>query len=128
MATDNNLTSQHSQRDSRIVWFEIPVSDLDRASRYYGRVLGLELTQTQMGPESMAVFPYKHPAISGCLLLVPGHKADGGGVTVYLNADPALDDALKRVGEAGGKVALGKTELPGDMGVFAHMIDSEGNR
>ena len=29
---------------------------------------------------------------------------------------------------AGGKIAVPRTDLPGDMGSFAHIIDSEGNR
>ena len=47
---------------------------------------------------------------------------------VYLGVDPGLDEALERVKRAGGKVALPKTELPEGMGVYAHVIDSEGNR
>jgi len=47
---------------------------------------------------------------------------------IYLNAAPKIDDALARVAKAGGKVVLPKTALPGDMGFYAHMIDSEGNR
>jgi predicted enzyme related to lactoylglutathione lyase len=127
MATET-LTATHTRRDSRVVWFEIPVSDLDRASRFYGQVLGQSLNHCQMSPQSMAVFPYQEPAISGCLLLVPGHQPTATGVTIYLNADPSLDEALRRVNEAGGKVVLEKTALPDGMGVFAHIEDTEGNR
>ena len=49
-------------------------------------------------------------------------------VVTYLNADPSLDAVLARVERAGDKVALPRTELPKDMGCFAHIVDSEGNR
>ena len=86
------------------------------------------LTRFQMGPQSMAIFPYQEPAVSGCLLFAPGHQPTASGVTIYLNADPSLDEALGRVHEAGGKVVLEKTALPEGMGVFAHIEDTEGNR
>jgi uncharacterized protein len=35
---------------------------------------------------------------------------------------------LERVKSAGGKIAVGKTPIAGDRGVFAYIIDSEGNR
>jgi predicted enzyme related to lactoylglutathione lyase len=49
-------------------------------------------------------------------------------VRVYLNADKAgLDTLLARAEAAGGKVTLSPVQLPGDMGRFAHIRDSEGN-
>lgn len=122
------LTEKQIQRQSRVVWFEIPVADLDRASRFYSHVFQTAMRHAQMGSETMAVFPYEAPAISGCLILVPGHKPADNGATVYLNADPSLDAALARVWEAGGRIATPQTALPGDMGVYAVIIDSEGNR
>jgi predicted enzyme related to lactoylglutathione lyase len=50
------------------------------------------------------------------------------GTVIYLAVDDPLDAALARVAQAGGKVAVGRTELPGDMGCYAHIIDTEGNR
>jgi uncharacterized protein len=47
---------------------------------------------------------------------------------VYLNAAPSLDAWLARVPAAGGSIAQPKVTLPDGMGVFAHIIDSEGNR
>jgi hypothetical protein len=57
-----------------------------------------------------------------------GHAPSETGTVIYLDANPKLDDALTRVAEAGGRVVLAKTALPGDMGYFAHVIDTEGNR
>ena len=35
---------------------------------------------------------------------------------------------LARVEAAGGRIASPKVQLPGDMGAFAHIVDTEGNR
>ena len=77
----------------------------------------------------MAVFPYERESgIGGCVVSMETLKPSATGSVVYLYVGKDLDAALERVWNAGGKVALEKTALPGDMGHFAHIIDSEGNR
>ena len=46
---------------------------------------------------------------------------------IYLDCMPSIDAALSRVPQAGGQVATPKTALPGDMGFFAVVRDTEGN-
>jgi len=118
---------QQQQRESRVVWFEIPAADLDRACRFYETVLATSLNRGQFGPETLAVFPYQKPAVSGCLSLSPDHRPAANGTVVYLNADPDLDAALARVSPAGGKVIVPKTALPPGMGHYARIEDTEGN-
>ncbi len=38
-------------------WFEIPVTDLDRAIAFYGAVFDMELKITQMEPNPIVDFP-----------------------------------------------------------------------
>lgn len=110
-------------------WFEIPVQDLARAQRFYETLLGTSLRREQMGESALAVFPYPERATGGCLMAGPGTpEPSASGTLVYLNADPSLDAVLARVERAGGRVATPKVQLPGDMGVFAHVTDTEGNR
>jgi predicted enzyme related to lactoylglutathione lyase len=66
--------------------------------------------------------------VSGCLFSSPDDKPSVYGSRVYLNANPSIDAWLARVEPAGGKVAVGKTPIAGNRGVFAYIIDSEGNR
>jgi uncharacterized protein len=118
---------QQQQRESRVVWFEIPAADMDRACRFYETVLATSLNRGQFGPETLAVFPYEKPAISGCINQVQGQQPSASGTVVYLNADPDLDAALARVAPAGGKVVVPKTALPPGMGFYARIQDTEGN-
>lgn len=120
------MTPKEQQRQSRVVWFEIPALDLDRAVAFYSRILNLELKVEMFGPIKMAVFPYPPNGIGGCITDRGTHQP-GAGPLVFLNADPVLDQVLARLESAGGKLALPKVHLPGDMGVYAHIEDTEGN-
>jgi len=112
-----------------ISWFEIPALDLNRASAFYEQILAVTLNRGDMGPTSLAVFPYdRDNATGGCLMSGPGFKPSAEGAVVYLNADPSLDAVLARIAPAGGAIALPRTELPPGMGAFAHILDTEGNR
>ncbi len=83
----------------------------------------------QQVESALAVFPYADSGVGGCLMAGPGTPAPSAvGTMVYLNAEPSLDAVLARVERAGGRIATPKVQLPGDMGVFAHVTDSEGNR
>ena len=110
-------------------WFEIPAHDLARAQRFYETLLGTTLRREQIGESALAVFPYADSGVGGCLMAGPGTPAPSvNGTLVYLNAAPSLDAVLARVEAAGGHITTPKVQLPGDMGVFAHVTDTEGNR
>ncbi len=109
-------------------WFEIPVADLDRAQAFYETVFACTLQRGEMGGSALAVFPYDRPATGGCLQAGANHSAAAGsGIRVYLDCAPTLDAVLARIGPAGGTIVAPKSALPGNMGVIAHMRDSEGN-
>ena len=110
-------------------WFEIPVLDMDRAQTFYEALLAAPMRREAMGPKTLAMFGYADSSVGGCLLAgadVPAPST--GGTLVYLNAEPSLDAVLARVHAAGGSIATPKQRLPGDMGCFAHITDTEGNR
>jgi uncharacterized protein len=110
-------------------WFEIPVLDMARASRCYGTLLGIELRAEQMGPQQLAVFPYADGATGGCLLAGPQvPQPSQNGCVVYLNAGEVLATVVARIEAAGATLLTPRVDLPGDMGAFVHIVDSEGNR
>jgi len=117
-----------SSRPSRVVWFEIPSSNLDRAIAFYANILDEPIKREMFGPDPIAVFPYERPAISGCLVESIDGQPTRDGVLVYLNCDGKLDEVLARVPAAGGAIAEPKTALPPGMGFGAKIVDSEGNR
>lgn len=120
--------AQHTQHHA-VNWFEIPVKDLTRAQQFYEQLLDTRLHRETIGEHQLAVFPYDDGAVGGCLLAGTGTPEPSTvGAMVYLNAKPSLDAALARAERAGGRITTPKVTLPGDMGVFAHVTDTEGNR
>jgi len=112
-------------------WFEIPVSNLDRAQAFYEALLAQPLRREAMGPSTLAVFPYQAPeGVGGALIAGSDLRPAGQGSLVYLNLVQAtpLAEVLARVAPAGGQVAMPLTALPEGMGLIAHLIDTEGNR
>ncbi len=114
-----------------INWFEIPVTDMARAIKFYQTLTGRAVRREEFGPpgEEMAVFETSDSeGVSGALLYSPNAQPATQGTLVYLNAGPSVQACLDRVGAAGGSIVIGKTALPPGMGYFAHIIDSEGNK
>jgi uncharacterized protein len=109
-----------------ITWFEIPASDIDRAQRFYERVLGHAMQREQIGNSTLAVFAHADGGATGCLQR--GDGVDPQGCCVYLDANPSLDAALARAEALGGRVVTPRTALPPGMVFFAHVVDCEGNR
>jgi uncharacterized protein len=112
-----------------IDWFEIPVTDMARAQAFYEALLATSMRRESIGGQTLAVFNYAETGVGGCLIAgANAPRPADAGTLVYLNAGASLDAVLARVEAAGGRIATPKVQLPGDMGCFAHVADSEGNR
>ena len=110
-------------------WFEIPVRDLNRASAFYETLLATALRRETIGASQLAVFVCDEHGVGGCLMAGDTTPAPStSGTLVYLNALPSLAAVLARVEAAGGRISTPSVQLPGDMGCFAHITDTEGNR
>ncbi|HTE51581.1 MAG TPA: VOC family protein [Kofleriaceae bacterium] len=110
-----------------INWFEIPVDDLDRATRFYEALLGEKLKRETFAGTPMAIFARASAADAiGALTRQEHRRPSGDGSLVYLNAAGKIDGCLERAAGAGGQVLLGKTEV-GEAGCIALVRDSEGN-
>ena len=110
-----------------VVWFEIPVKDLNRAMKFYSKVMAVELQPMDMGPSKMAFFPFAPGVASGALAESKESAPSEKGTLVYLNGGGDLTIPLKRVEAAGGKILQGKTSI-GEHGFIATFKDTEGNR
>lgn len=113
--------------ENALNWFDIPVSDLDRAMTFYGEILGGTLERYAGNGIEGALFPCTGTAC-GTLLKGEGFTPSHQGSVVYLNGGSDLTTILNRVEGAGGKVLLPKTEIGGGRGSFAYFEDTEGNR
>lgn len=116
--------------ENAILWFEIPVKDMQRARSFYQEILDIELHDFAPNDNlQMALFPSGQNGVGGALcynqeFYEPGHQ----GPLVYLNANPDLEVVLERVGQAKGKVLQPKRQISKEIGYMAIIEDSEGNR
>lgn len=109
-----------------ISWFELPVLDLPRAQRFYEALLGAPLRAEVFAGLDMAIFPYQG-GVGGALVHGERFRPSPDGAVVYLDVGDALDACLGRVGAAGGKVVMPRTDI-GEPGFIAMILDPEGNR
>jgi predicted enzyme related to lactoylglutathione lyase len=108
-------------------WFEIFVTDIDRAVRFYEKVLDVELRRENEDGRPMAIFASAvKDGVGGALVRQRGREPTEGGVLVYLDADRKLDACLERVASAGGAIVMKKTDI-GPPGFIALIRDTEGN-
>jgi predicted enzyme related to lactoylglutathione lyase len=118
---------------SKVVHFEIPADDLDRAKNFYGSVFGWELqTMPMEGGEYTSVkttdvdeqtqLPTEPGAINGGMF-VRDERLTSPVITIDVDG---IDDALKQIEAEGGTTVTPRTAIPG-MGAFAYFKDPEGN-
>jgi predicted enzyme related to lactoylglutathione lyase len=114
-----------------INWFEIPVSDFDRAKKFYETIFDYTMPENQMGPARMGFLLHdmQSGGRGGAIVHFPDfYTPSANGTLVYLNCDPDLQVVLDRVEQAGGKVLNQKTLVAENLGYWALIFDSEGNR
>ncbi len=114
-----------------INWFEIPVTNYERAKQFYSSVLGSEITDHHMPEQNTkyGVFTHKEDknGTGGAIIEAEGQIPSKEGSTIYLNGGDNLSEPLNRVETAGGKILMPKTDI-GQDGFIAQFIDTEGNR
>lgn len=115
-----------------ISWFEIPTTDLDRATRFYETIFSVELAPLDLPNIKMRMFPVEAPdtGVSGALVKTDGFHvpSESHGPLIYLNANPDVQQVLGKVPAAGGIILVPKTLISPEYGYMGVFIDTEGNR
>jgi predicted enzyme related to lactoylglutathione lyase len=111
-----------------VIYFEIPVKDMDRAIKFYKAVFSFEFEKEIIDHNEMALFPFSDDdkGISGALAKGEIYKPTQNGVVIYFRTTD-IDITLELVVANGGKILYPKTSN-GDLGFVAEFEDSEGNR
>jgi predicted enzyme related to lactoylglutathione lyase len=117
----------------KVVHFEIPAEDLDRAKEFYGSVFGWQLQTMPMpgGGEYTSVvttpvdeqsqMPTEAGAINGGLF----QRTEITSPVITIDVE-AIGEALSQVEAGGGTTVTPRTPIPG-MGAYAYFKDPEGN-
>ena len=107
---------------NRVVWAEIPVTDLDKAGAFYAAVLQHPLTRNDAGPNPMMDLPGgEGQSVSGHLY--PGKP--GAAATVHMMVPDSVEEAAERCTAQGGTLAGPVIQIPA--GRFQYAQDPDGN-
>ncbi|UOY06857.1 VOC family protein [Muricauda sp. SCSIO 64092] len=114
--------------ENPVVYFEIPVEDIDRAIKFYTAVFNFSFEKQIIDHNEMALFPFRdgQRGISGALAKGEAYKPAKDGVIVYFKT-PDIESTLELAVKNKGRVLYPKTSI-GELGFVAEFEDSEGNR
>lgn len=114
----------------KVVHFEIPVDDLERAQKFYESVFGWKMDRLP-GMEYLMIgttlvdesyLPKEPGAINGAMMKRQ-HPINFPVITINV---PDIDEAMKNVKKMGGEIVRGKTQV-WTVGYAAYFKDTEGN-
>ncbi len=116
-------------RTIKVGWFEIPVSNMDRAKAFYEQVFDTQIAIHNLDGTIMGWFPGQDASAGapGSLMFHEQYKPSHDGTLVYLICED-LSEELGRVKLAGGIVLQEKTMISPEHGYMGLFQDSEGNR
>ncbi len=115
----------------KVVHFHIPVDDMARAKKFYSKIFGWEIKETGMEKDYQLAtttpvdengMPRETGGINGALYV---REIPEEAPSIVINV-PSIDEYLKKVEKAGGKVAWPKSPV-GDFGLYAQIVDTECN-
>ncbi|HVZ11111.1 MAG TPA: VOC family protein [Candidatus Paceibacterota bacterium] len=117
---------------NRVVHFEIPVDDIERAKKFYAENFGWNLIQSgpefgnyvvvQTGPTDAKGMPQESAFINGGLFK---RSPDAKGPILVIAVDDC-DASVKKIEASGGKLVGEILDIP-TVGRYARVLDSEGN-
>ena len=116
----------------KIVHFEIPVKNADKASKFYNKTFGWQINKVgDVSGNSYFLsktvktddkgMPLEPGAINGALMVDKNINS-----TILVIKVSSIEDYLKKIKNAGGKIVMDKVNV-GNMGLYARFTDTEGN-
>jgi predicted enzyme related to lactoylglutathione lyase len=118
------------EMSGRVVHFEVPFDDGDRARSFYKEIFGWQLqempemgyTMVMSGPSGDRG-PTESGFINGGMMAREGGPAQGPVIVVDVDS---IDATLEKISGQGGSTVSARMPV-GDMGFAAYAKDSEGN-
>ncbi|MCU0331170.1 MAG: VOC family protein [Candidatus Kapabacteria bacterium] len=115
------------QKYNPVVYFEIPVLDVERSIAFYTSVFALDFSRERIDGNDMALFPFEqdYSGISGALAKGTIYRPTKDGVVLYFRTSD-IHETLHRATSNGGSLLYPVTD--NGIGLVAEFEDTEGNR
>lgn len=112
-----------------VTWFEVPVTDMDRAIAFYEAVFQFDIQLVDFDGLKMGWFPNAGSVsgATGSLIQHESYIPSHSGTLIYFSSRDVSQE-LGRVEAAGGKVMREKTQISPEHGYMGVFEDTEGNR
>jgi predicted enzyme related to lactoylglutathione lyase len=122
MQTDTETGSEHRVAP-RIVWFEIPADNIDRAKAFYSELFGWKIANMSGMSDYLQIDTGgSDESLDGGLM---ARRNPEQTITSYILVE-SVSKYAQTVEKLGGKICVPKTEVP-QMGYFAICQDTENN-
>lgn len=110
-----------------VCWFDIYVSNLESAKKFYETVFDIKLTDLppEWGKQSTFPFEEQGPNATGALVEREEISDNGNNTVIYFASEDCLTEQAK-VEKAGGKVIRPKMPI-GEFGFISLFSDLDGN-
>ena len=110
-----------------ICWFDIHVSNLERAKNFYQTVFDIELVNLPIEWGKQATFPFENEGANatGALVEKEDYVVNTNNTVVYFASEDCVTEEA-RVEKAGGKVIRPKMSI-GEFGYISILSDTDGN-
>jgi uncharacterized protein len=113
-----------------VIWFEIWVSDMERARAFYSGLFGWKfspLSEYDAEGNYQEIDAGAEAGVNGALVLQPGRERPGGrGSVLYVHVAD-LEEAAAKAVALGGRLVRERTPIAAGMGSFVLVADTEGN-
>jgi len=109
----------------KIVHFELPAEDPERAKKFYEKVFGWKIVKWEGPVEYWLITTGEEdePGIDGAIM-----RKEDPNMSVYNTIEvPSFDKFKKKIEKNGGEMVTEKMAIPG-IGYFAYFKDPEGNQ
>jgi predicted enzyme related to lactoylglutathione lyase len=105
-------------------WTELTTSDTKDARKFYGKLLGWQFQDMDMGTGTYTVINVGGEGVGGITAVPPNAKGMAPAWGGYVTVDD-VDAVVARVAGLGGRVLLAPTDIP-TVGRFATIMDPQG--
>ena len=114
-----------------VTWYEIPVTDMNRAVEFYSNLFGMQIDVSDFGELKMALMPYyeNQIGISGALVENKEfyHSDNQKGPLLYFETDN-VKQTLDKATALGGTTVIEEKLISPEHGYMGVFLDTEGNR
>ena len=107
----------------RVIHFEINADNPEKAVKFYEKVFGWKISKWKGPVDYWTILTGEkdQPGIDGAIM----KRMDKGTTFLFVDV-PSVDEFLKKIVKAGGKIVTEKTAIP-SVGYSAYVKDTEGN-